>query len=213
MEVAGAHPRSAGWRTMRTAPEILELDSTQLEDALRRVEQSLEAKDAALVRAVFESYVYVADLMEDKNTSIRRLRQLFFGSRTEKTAAVVGRKAVPPEAAPHTSAAADTKSAAGKPDTDAANEAGTPPAGNGHGRNGADAYQGAERIDVPHPSLAAGDACPACGAGTVYEKAPGVRVRITVSFRQVCKTSSANVDLFAVKVKWAGRPWCRVSGC
>src|SRR5271154_394466 len=179
MEVAGAHPRSAGWRTMRTAPEILELDSTQLEDVLRRVEQSLEAKDAALVRAVFESYVYVADLMEDKNTSIRRLRQLFFGSRTEKTAAVVGRKAVPPEAAPHTSAAADTKSAAGKPDTDAANEAGTPPAGNGHGRNGADAYQGAERIDVPHPSLAAGNACPACGAGTVYEKAPGVRVRIT----------------------------------
>ena len=102
---------------MRTAPEILELDSTQLEDVLRRVEQSLEAKDAALVRAVFESYVYVADLMEDKNTSIRRLRQLFFGSRTEKTAAVVGRQAVPPEATPHTSAAAATKSAAGKPDT------------------------------------------------------------------------------------------------
>jgi transposase len=35
------------------------------------------------------------------------------------------------------------------------------------------------RIEVRHPSLAAGDACPACGEGTVYEKAPGVLVRIT----------------------------------
>jgi|HubBroStandDraft_6_1064221.scaffolds.fasta_scaffold43663_4 transposase len=164
---------------MRTAPEILEVDSTQLEEVLRRVEQSLEAKDAALIRAVFQSYVYVADLVEDKNTSIRRLRQLFFGSRTEKTAAVVGRKAETPEATPHTSAAAATEIAAGKPDTDPVNEADTAPAGNGHGRNGADAYQGAERIDVPHPSLAAGDACPVCGEGTVYEKAPGVLVRIT----------------------------------
>jgi transposase len=164
---------------MRTAPEILEVDSTQLEEVLRRVEQSLEAKDAALIRAVFQSYVYVADLVEDKNTSIRRLRQLFFGSRTEKTAAVVGRKAEPPEATPHTSAAAATEIAAGEPDSDAANEAGTATVGKGHGRNGADAYQGAERIDVPHPSLSAGDPCPVCGEGTVYEKAPGVLVRIT----------------------------------
>ena len=72
-------------------PEIVEVDSTQLEEVLRRVEQSLDEKDAALIRAVFESYVYVTDLVEDKNTSIRRLRQLFFGARTEKTDAVVGR--------------------------------------------------------------------------------------------------------------------------
>jgi transposase len=154
---------------MRHAPEILEVDSTQLAEVLRRVEQALDAQDAALIRALFESYVYVADLVEDKNTSIRRLRQLFFGARTEKTAAVVGHKADKPEATPPSSAAADT----------AASEADTAPAGKGHGRNGADAYHAAARIDVPHPALAAGDACPACGEGTVYEKAPGVLVRIT----------------------------------
>jgi hypothetical protein len=31
----------------------------------------------------------VSDLIDDKNTSIRHLRQLFFGKPTEKTAAVV----------------------------------------------------------------------------------------------------------------------------
>ena len=49
----------------------------------------------------------------------------------------------------------------------------------GHGRNGAEAYRGAVRVDVAHSSLRAGDACPACGEGTVYDKAPGVLVRIT----------------------------------
>src|SRR5258707_14182309 len=84
---------------MRNAPELVEVDSTRLEEVLRRVERSLDEKDSALVRAVFESYAYVADLVEDKNTSIRRLRQLFFGAGTEKTAAVVGPKTRTPEAA------------------------------------------------------------------------------------------------------------------
>jgi len=34
------------------------------------------------------------------------------------------------------------------------------------------------RIDVSHPSLTAGDACPARGQGTVHDKTPGVLVRI-----------------------------------
>ena len=53
------------------------------------------------------------------------------------------------------------------------------PASRGHGRNGVEAYRGASRIDVAHPSLTAGDPCPACSQGTVYEKTPGVMVRIT----------------------------------
>ena len=75
---------------MRNALELVEVDSDRLEEVLRRAEQSLDEKDAELIRAVFESYAYVTELVEDKNTSIRRLRQLLFGSRTEKTEAVVG---------------------------------------------------------------------------------------------------------------------------
>jgi transposase len=162
---------------MPNAPEIVEVDNTQLEEVLRRVEQALDEKDTKLIRAVFASYVYVADLVEDKNTSIRRLRKLFFGARTEKTEAVAGRSAEKPDAAPQDGAAADTEVAAGGPDPGESNEA--EPACQGHGRNGADAYRGAERIDVPHPSLSAGDPCPSCGEGIVYDKAPGVVVRIT----------------------------------
>lgn len=169
---------SAGNRRMRNGPEIVEVDSTQLEDVLRRVEHSLDEKDASLIRAVFQSYVYVADLVEDKNTSLRRLRQLFFGKRTEKTAAVVGRNTTPPDATVPPGAAADTGLAVSDSDANESHEADAP-ACTGHGRNGAEAYRGAQRIDVRHPALTAGDACPACGQGTVYEKAPGVLVRIS----------------------------------
>jgi transposase len=162
---------------MRHAPEIIEVDGARLEDVLRRVEQALEAEDAELVRAVFASYAYVADLVEDKNTTIRRLRQLFFGARTEKTEAVVGRGSQP-----------GTEADAGIVPEEASGDGPGPDgpcpprrraAARGHGRNGADAYHGAERIEVPHTLLSAGDACPECGEGTVYEKTPGLIVRVT----------------------------------
>src|SRR4051794_95807 len=139
---------------MRNAPELVEVGSTRLEEVLRRVEQSLDAKDVAVVRAVFESYTYVADLVEDKDTSIRRLRQLFFGSRTETTEAVLGQKTRKPDAAGPGDAVAETALAAGDENADLSDEA---TASKGHGRNGADAYRGAARIDVLHPSLSAGD--------------------------------------------------------
>ena len=162
---------------MRHTPEIIEVDNPRLEEVLGRAEQALAPEDAALIRAVFESYRYVADLVEDKNTSIRRLRQLLFGGRTEKTAALVGDKDPTAAATSPSDSPADPTANAAAPS--AANAVEAAPAARGHGRNGADAYRGAERIDVPHATLSAGDACPACGEGLVYDKAPGVVVRIT----------------------------------
>ncbi len=179
MGAAGNLVLSTGCRRMPNVPEIVEVDKTQLEEVLCRVEQALDDKDAELIRAVFASYVYVTDLVEDKNTSIRRLRQLLFGARTEKTDTVVGRGGEKPEVSPPDGVAAKTELTVGEPDSDMSDEAATETAAHGHGRNGADAYRGAERINIPHPSLSAGDPCPACGQGTVYEKAPGVVVRIS----------------------------------
>jgi transposase len=165
---------------MRNSPEILEVNDTQLKELLYRVEAALDEEDATLIRQLFESYAYVTDLVEDKKTSIRRLRELLFGKRTEKTAAVLGRPSDKPEPTPGCDVAADAALASGeaasgeakKSDTDTAS---APP---GHGRNGADAYAGGTWIEVPHPALKAGDPCPACKDGTVYEKDPGVLVRI-----------------------------------
>jgi transposase len=49
----------------------------------------------------------------------------------------------------------------------------------GHGRNGANAFRGAEKVKISHPNLQSGNRCPDCGRGNVYEqKEPKVLVRI-----------------------------------
>ena len=60
----------------------------------------------------------------------------------------------------------------------------TPPAPDkpkpkGHGRNGADVYDNADKVVIEHPTLKSGDTCPECGKGKVYETTlPSVLVRV-----------------------------------
>ena len=50
----------------------------------------------------------------------------------------------------------------------------------GHGRKGAEAFSGARRVEIKHPTLTHGDRCPECGQGNVYaQKEPKVLVRVT----------------------------------
>jgi hypothetical protein len=161
----------------RKAPEMIEVDTNQLEALLRRVEGKLEEQDYELVQAIFRSYSYVTDLVEDKNTSIRRLRQLLFGARTEKTANIFGSDAFSDNQDRDETSEADAPPEDASITGDSGEDDKTPK--KGHGRHGADAYQGAEQVDVLHASLAAGDPCPQCEQGKVYEVArPGVLVRI-----------------------------------
>jgi transposase len=168
---------------MPTKPTLVEIDMSRLEDALRRAEAKLDEKDFAMLKALAESYSYLTDLVGDKNTSIARLRKLLFGAKTEKTAAVIGggkdSRPLPTEAATASTVAtadADAETAV-PPAMDGENAAETP--GKNHGRNGADAYTSAEKIETRHQSLQAGDPCPQCDAGTVYEtNRPGVLVRL-----------------------------------
>jgi transposase len=157
---------------MPTKPTIIELDMEKLKDVLRRAETALREEDYETIQAVVESYAYLADLVGDKNTTIARLRKLLFGAQTEKTSAVIGDKKhapLPPVPDGAASAAPREGNGEGSPESPRKN----------HGRNGADAYTGAEKIEVPHESLQPGDPCPKCEDGTVYETGrPGVLVRL-----------------------------------
>ena len=169
---------------MPTKPTIIELEMTKLEDALRRAEAALKEEDYTLLKAVVESYAYVAELVGDKNITIARLRKMLFGARTEKTAAVLGPAAQRPGTA---LPAADTPSASAEgtgvaiaesPAADSAGEGSLASAKN-HGRNGADAYTGAAKIEIRHETLQPGDSCPKCEDGTLYDTGrPGVLVRL-----------------------------------
>ena len=157
--------------------EILDMDIEQREALLHRAEQAgVEPDDLRKIRAVFESYAYVAELIDHKNTTLARLRKLLFGASTEKTADVLRRQ--------EASAASQDAMQDGPESSDSTAAPPSPAKEHslakrpGHGRQGADAYVGAKRIAVPHESLQAGDACPDCRRGTIYILThPGVLVR------------------------------------
>jgi transposase len=162
--------------------EVMEVDHDRLQDVADRAKELFDPQDAELIERVFESYEYVAGLIQEKNMSIGRLLKMLFGATTEKTEQVVGdnrptdAEATSGETATNASDSNEIES--DEAESDEANGDKKPPA-QGHGRNGAEAYRGAERIEVPHKTLCPGDACPECGKGTLYQQKPSVIVRIT----------------------------------
>jgi len=158
-------------------PKLIDVKTDELEPFLQRAKAVLNEEDYETFKALVESYVYITQVVEDKRTTINRLRKLLFGSCSEKTSDVLKTTGDDAEA-PGGQETATEDGAASTQNSDQEQESETPKR-KGHGRNGADAYRGAEKIRVPHASLRSGDPCPDCKKGKVYEVAqPGVLVRI-----------------------------------
>jgi hypothetical protein len=158
------------------AAEIIDMDVEELEALLRRAEETpLSAEDLKTIRALCESYLYLTNLIDQKSTTIARLRKLLFGPRTEKTAEVLGRASEAAANPAQRAAEWEAGESASEGQVSEGQAAGQQPAAaqessarsKGHGRNGVDDYPGANRVDVPHESLQPGDRCPEC-PGTVY---------------------------------------------
>jgi transposase len=136
----------------------------ELEAFLARVLEHLGPEDHAIARAHVEAIRYLLDVLGDKNLSLKRLRRMVFGSKSEKTSELLGEpdaKEEPQGEAPDEPLAAAEKRR------------------KGHGRNGISEYCGAEEIHVPHATLRSGQVCPCCKVGRVYDTGrPGVEPRI-----------------------------------
>lgn len=160
---------------MKATIPRLELSMEQLQKLLEHARtEPLSEKEYSQLKAALETLGYLTQLMEDKDTTIQRLRQILFGSSTEKTDKVLN--SVLAEQPGRQKAQAGSDSAEGVASA-------TPPSsrvGKGHGRNGAQAYGGGSKVQVSHASLKRGDRCPECEKGKLYELGmPGVLVRVT----------------------------------
>ena len=127
--------------------ETIQLRVEELDELVERVERGeLGEGDACLIKAMAETLKRLSSLLEEKNQSIERLKRMLFGAKTEKLAK--GGKPTP--------TGSEKKEKKKKKRKD-------------HGRNGAAAYHGAERLGVSHSELKPGDPCPLCPKGKVYE--------------------------------------------
>ncbi len=138
---------------MKPAIERIELSTQELERLLERARvDPLPEEDYQKLKAAVDTLEYLTELVADKDTTIRHLRQLLLPVSTEKTKDVLAK----------TGAAANPASNS-KPES--GQEQTKDEAQPGHGRNSADEFTGAEKVDVPHPCLQHGDRCPGVWEG------------------------------------------------
>ena len=145
---------------MKLEPESIDVSMEELAalvDGARH--QPLNDDAHRKLRGAVETLGELARLLADKDATLRQLRQLLLKpATTEKTRVVLERAGVKPD--PDEPAKPKSKR-------------------KGHGRKPASAYGAARKVDVAHPTLKPGDACPECLKGKVYSlKEPAVRVRI-----------------------------------
>lgn len=175
-------------RSKSSGPDVIDVEVTEVEAALARIESQVDPKDFALFKRLVSTLLFVRGLVRAQRATISRLRRFFGFSSNEKTAAVVGAEEgaaagpesgggrKPPDAAP----------AGGKSDpaeSDPAAACGTPGAepdkAKGHGRVPAKEYEAATHIPVGHDHLKPGSCCPGCTRGKLYDlKEPARLLRI-----------------------------------
>ena len=149
--------------------ERLEVDMDELESILERARAVLGEEDHRKLKTAVETLDFLTHEIESKDVSLKRLRGLLFGSPTEKLENVL-----PDEGKGGSVGTGDDVA-----DADDGRDGAEKPKPKGHGRNGAEKYEGAEKIEVPHESLKPGDGCPAEGCkGKVYRQKPSVIVRV-----------------------------------
>jgi len=140
--------------------EPMDVAIEELYEILERLKPYLSEEELAKFQGAFRTLNMLTESLEDRRTTLKKLRAMLFGATSEKIDKVFKKNAsLPADASP------EQKERKQKP--------------KGHGRNGADSYAGAKKIDVPHPDLKAKDPCPECVDGTIYPlpAAPVVRVR------------------------------------
>ena len=146
---------------MKAATERLDVTSEELAALVEAVREALGETGYQKLQAAIRTLGYVTELLETRQATLEKLRRLLCHSSTEKTKTVLQQAGI--------------ETGEKKPKAPGAPKSKAP----GHGRNGAAAYRGARKVEVPHASLKAGDPCPDCQRGKVYpQRDPGVLVRI-----------------------------------
>jgi hypothetical protein len=150
-------------------PKRLDMTEAELEAFFQRLEKDeLTESDRKNIKEIMAAFIWMAQKLEDKELSIKRLQRLF-GIKTEKSENLFGPKKDkdkddkgdgPGGSAPAPEKNENTES---KP----------------KGKNGAADYPTAERIFYPHESLKVGDPCPSCKRGTIYPFGVGTVLRLT----------------------------------
>jgi transposase len=156
-------------------PEDVQLSREEGEALIERIERNtLSAADRQLLVKVLTFYFWLLFALREAKLSLKRIKALVFGEKPKPPKPPAsdgtpggsgGGSELPTSPAQEVQSAGPAAAPAKKP----------PP---GHGRQGADVYRAAQRVECRHEELAVGERCPACGRGRLYQLPPGVEMRL-----------------------------------
>ena len=161
-------------------PDEVNLSRQDGEALIARLQgDALTAQDRRVLEQVLRWYFWLLFALQEAKLSLKRLRAMLFGAKPKKR-----HGGAPGEAS--TTGGSDggrrvgLLEAGGQTTAADANAHQPSPGGHrpGHGRQGAEAYVGAKRVECRHEALAVGERCPVCGLGRLYQVPPGVELRI-----------------------------------
>ena len=169
---------------------IIELTEDRYENILSSIRDSLNKETGEVVESIMIAYRELLQELDQQGITIRKLRQMVFGSKTESK-----KNLLPDDKNPD-----DTDTP--KPPSDKSNDSkgedvGAEPSGGedaspsseeesseddekkGHGRYGTGSYPNATWHDICHKDLSPGCTCPRCLKGKLVKKKPVTFVHIT----------------------------------
>src|SRR5512143_352896 len=161
---------------MKVAPEDVKLSCEDGEALIAWIRaSSLADDDQGLLIKLIRLYFWFTFALSETTISLKRLKRALFGGGKPPPS--------PPTGGGSSERAPTDGSVAGRAPPSATAPSETPAPDRpvrrqGHGRQGAAVYTGAERVVCRHETLAAGQPCPACGRGTLYPLPAGVEMRI-----------------------------------
>jgi transposase len=160
-------------------PDEVTLSREDGEALIERLEgNALTADDRRVLVKLITFHFWLLFALQEAKFGLKRLRAILFGEKPKKR-----QKQTSSSGSSHGGGGAGDMGAASTEASVSTVEANSPQgsAGGhrpGHGRQGAEAYGGAERIVCRHEELAVGERCPVCGQGWLYQLPPGVEMRI-----------------------------------
>jgi hypothetical protein len=167
---------------MAKEDETPRTNPAEIENLIEQIRgTNLEPGAKEKVERLLRTVLTLVELLQRKNTSIKKLREMIFGKRTERHQA---RNAEAQEKEDESEKADD-----GRPKADGDQdpraelrviESGEKAKRKGHGRRAASDYSGAKIVKCRHEGLKAGDDCPASCGGRLYDlKEPTALLQFT----------------------------------
>jgi transposase len=160
-------------------PEFVSATQAQLDELLALARAaSFPQPQYDLLAGILGTFLYVMCALQNAKTSLKRFRHLLFGKRTESTANLLKAIGSGPGGASDQAAGSAIEPALADSAALSAGAGKEPKKCKGHGRNGADAYRNATVVEIELPDLHAGDICPGCTTGKVYDAPPRTIVKV-----------------------------------